>query len=192
MLNVCVCVDLTISINEFDGTNDALVRSSLTEAFAEVAELDSSLVSLLSVAEITEDTTRRGFLWRRLEDSVKVVFRSEGLVASTLSDSMADTGPSGYAQIVTDKLSLEGIVLGPISVVVSQDSVISAQLAVKSAGTSAVGDTMNTCMVNAYTCKRYLICTLHLQHACHILICPLTCLPQPLHEKSVSQNRRLL
>ena len=164
MLNVCVCVDLTISINEFGGTNDALLRSILTEAFANVTELDSSLVSLLSVVEITEDTGRRGFLWRRLVDSVKVVFRSEGLVASTLGDSMADMGPRGYAQIVTDKLFDEGIVPGPIFVVVSQDSVISAQLAVTSAGTSAVGNTMNTC-----TCKRYLVYTLHLQHACHIL-----------------------
>ena len=146
------CAALTISITEFQSSQNSQIRTSLAEAFAQFAELDLSLISLLSVAEVTGDSVRRGLLWRRTTASVKAAFEARGVVASTLGSSMADTGEGGYAQIVTEKLLVQGISLAySISVVVSQDSLISFQLGVKSAGASAVGNTMSTCMANAQT-----------------------------------------
>ena len=151
-MTICVCAALTISITEFQSSQNSQIRTSLAEAFAQFAELDLSLISLLSVAEVTGDSVRRGLLWRRTTASVKAVFEARGVVASTLGSSMADTGEGGYAQIVTEKLRVQGISLAyTISVVVSQDSLVSSQLGVKSAGASAVGNTMSTCMANAQT-----------------------------------------
>ena len=147
-----VLVVLTISIDEFQGSKADAIRTSCTEAFTEVAELDPSLISLLSVVEVIPSTVRRGLLWRRVLDSVTVVFEVKGLAVSTLGSTMANPEEGGYAQILTSKLlALYPSKVYTISVVVSQASEVSSQLAKFSAGASAVGSAMDICMAMATT-----------------------------------------
>ena len=104
------------------------------------------------MVEVTEITVRRGLLWRRVLDSVTIVFEVKGVAVSTLGSTMSNPEKGGYAQLLTSKLLAQDIKLEyTISVVVSQDSEVSLQLAVRSAGASAVGSAMETCMASATT-----------------------------------------